>query len=191
MAKKKNFNFVGWLIIILMISSVFGVMFYGFSNPQGSYKYNGHTLKVVENNYVTEIDGKQLTFYFLPENVENLNFSEDIKAKLSSPILTILFDPEDENIEYMDLLRFELIELSSSEAIKTYFLPAMTKESDIYNLPIMSCDDATATQPTLYFLTGNSTKIYQDNNCIIFQGTYGTDIVRLRDRLLYQLSGIM
>lgn len=190
--KEKKLSFVGWFIIILMVSSVFGVMFYGFSSGQNTFNYNDYKFKVVGQRYITEINNNDVAFYFLPQEVLSINLTTDINSMLTNgQVFYIMFDPEDENMQYIDLLRFELAELGLKGITNKFFIPGITKKSEIYDIPVISCENATQFQPILYFKTGNTTEIRNENNCIYFEARYNSDIVRLRDRLIYSITGVI
>mgnify|MGYP000141372756 CR=1 FL=1 len=40
--KKEKKNYLGWIIIIVMVSSVFGVMFGSYTNPNQKMEYKDH-----------------------------------------------------------------------------------------------------------------------------------------------------
>ncbi len=174
-----------------MVGSVFGIIFGGFSQSNTKYKYNGHTFKVVGNKLVTKINGNDINVYYLPETIIKLNISEDIKSKIrSSQAFFLTYSPTDENVQYMELLRFELAELEASQVTGKYFLPGMTKESTEYSFPIIDCQNATDFQPVIVFKTGNSSQVTMNNNCITFNTVYSQDVLLYRDWLVFQVTGI-
>ena len=59
------------------------------------------------------------------------------------------------------------------------------------NFPVLSCDDATEFVPVVYFKSGNFTKISLENNCILAEAAAHADVIRLKDRLVYGILGII
>ena len=64
-------------------------------------------------------------------------------------------------------------------------------EVNEFTLPVITCDDATSSVPVLYFVESNETKIYSENGCIIAEAKFETDLLRIKDRLLYERLGII
>jgi hypothetical protein len=183
---------MGILIIILMVGSVFGVMFYGFSNDQSSFNYNGYKFKVLQNRFSTKIDGNQIYVYTHPEDIKNMNYSKEISDKLvSSQAFVMSFDPNDPNIQVIELLRVEISDLIAQGSIEKFIVPAMTNTSEEYNLPIITCKNATQTQPVILIKTSDSAQGSLEGNCIIFDTEFPTDILRVRDYLVLSLTGIL
>ena len=60
-----------------------------------------------------------------------------------------------------------------------------------YNAPIITCSDATNFVPVIYFAKGNATKIYMEGSCVIAQAGNHADVIRLKDRLVYGILGII
>ena len=58
-------------------------------------------------------------------------------------------------------------------------------------MPIIACDDATPLIPVIYFVESNETKIYKQENCIIAEADTSVDVIRIKDRLLYGIHGII
>ena len=189
---KRKENLIALFIALTMVSSVFGVIFYGFSDPGETQKYNGFTFKRAGNEYITKINNKELHFYYLPDQVIQINLTKTLQDILNnSMVIQLTFNPEDKNVELFELVRYEFSELMVEEIVDTIFLPGITTQSDTYNLPIITCKNATMFQPVFYFKSGNSTKIEQIGTCTIFQAAHATDILELRDRIIYQLTGII
>lgn len=188
--KQKNLTIISWLFIILMVSSVFGVMFYGFANSNNEIKINGFKLKQVSNYYTTEIGNENIEFYFLPEYLEDINISEQIKTELKTGASFVTFNPDDSNLEYIDLIRFELSEISNKGLTTKQFISAQTRNSTLYNLPIINCKNNTQ-DPIIMIKTADNTEIYKQENCIYVTASYDTDFARIRDKLLYTILGII
>ena len=60
-----------------------------------------------------------------------------------------------------------------------------------YNIPVITCADATPTVPVLYFQRTNETKVYREGSCIILEAATDFDLLRLKDRILYGIFGVM
>ena len=87
---------LGIFIAFIMIASIFGVVLDRFATPSQSYKYGDYKFRAVNNQFITGINGKQHTFSFFPRDLEAIQISDDVKALLGQPVLTVTYDPNSE-----------------------------------------------------------------------------------------------
>ena len=71
------------------------------------------------------------------------------------------------------------------------FIRAGFTEENQNNVPIITCNDSTNFIPVIYFKSSNVTKVSIDNNCIIAEASNQADVIRIKDRLLYGIFGII
>ena len=64
-------------------------------------------------------------------------------------------------------------------------------QNNTFNLPIITCENATFAVPIIYFKQSNETKITIEDNCIIAEAINAVEILRIKDRLLYSILGII
>jgi len=65
----------------------------------------------------------------------------------------------------------------------------MLKESETYNLPIITCENSTLEMPVVILKQGNSTNITSNNNCINLEFEQ-YQLLQIRDILVYLMYGI-
>lgn len=189
---KQNFwnkkNIVSLLIVIIMVSSVIGLMF--GKDSSSTVKYNGYVLTAKDNQWYLKTDKGEAGFDFLPSEVEGISFSADVKTRiLSTKMVWLTFNPENDT-KYMDVVRLSFGEILGKHA-GIYVADAALKNSTKYALPIVTCANATAFVPVLEFIRGNETKVYIKDNCIVAKAESGADFIKLRDTLLYRLFGVI
>lgn len=63
--------------------------------------------------------------------------------------------------------------------------------NNTFDMPIITCEDATPVVPIIYFKQSNQTKVSLEENCIIVEARNNIDILRIKDRLLYSMLGII
>jgi len=63
--------------------------------------------------------------------------------------------------------------------------------SEQLNFPVITCDDASDFVPVVYFKGSNTTNVYVENSCIIAEASNPADIIRIKDRLVYGILGII
>ena len=156
-----------------MISSLLA-LYQGSQNYAG--KYNDYKFMWENNLFSTKINNEKVYFFSLPEQTLNLNMSEDIKEELNyAPAIYILFDPEDKNIEVIEVIR-RSIELEDFPLLGKMAIPITTQYNETYaELPVYSCDNVTST--TLFITTKNETSIYREGKCIVLAGRDQTDLL--------------
>lgn len=188
--KERNNKILVIFIAFIMISSVFGVIFYGFNNQNNNkVEDKGITFIDRQGYWYTTIDGTEMIFNNLPSNVEYIELPQELKDRLSNAFqLDITSELEDPLNEYIALVEHEAQLALTAKNI--YVRTGFTTPSD-YNVPIITCDDATQSVPILYYKESNETKVYMQDNCIIAEAVDGIDILRISDRILYEVLGIL
>lgn len=192
MKKRRNNRttqiFLGAIIVFIMITSVIG-----FMSGQGSeqeIKYNDYSFVRKGNLWETKIDKKPVTFYYFPSEVEIIEFNESIPDRiLSTPMVYFTYDPEQEGVEIIAQMQFEL-EAVLKEYFGVYSEGGMTKEN-AYGAPVITCLNATNAVPVIEFRKTSQTKIYLEENCIVVEAKSQFDFIKDKDRLAYGLFGII
>ncbi|MBW2990386.1 hypothetical protein KY348_01635 [Candidatus Woesearchaeota archaeon] len=175
------------ILVFLMVASGFGVI---VGSRTSEMKYGKYKFQIINNKYVTEINGNDMPFYFLPSQVDYINLSSTITNKLKEAFLIMLtFNPDDKNnIQFIEVTRFDLSTYFGKVVYNGVFF-----ESDEYELPVLTCANATIKTPVIIFNTTeiiNTPSIVEENNCI-YLNARGTDFLRLRDRMLYSYHGVI
>ncbi|MBN1385897.1 hypothetical protein JW968_02850 [Candidatus Woesearchaeota archaeon] len=177
-------------IAAIMISSIAGFLYMGGGTQTSNY--NGHKFKLLSNRmWETEVNGVSYYFYYLPEEVQNLNLNPDAYHLLQdSNAIGLTFNPKDKNIQTIDLLRYDL-GISFSQLGKHLEQGMANNTNPAYTLPLMTCEDATPEKPVIYIRTSNTTGLNLDGYCAIMEGFGNMDMIAVRDRILYQMLGIL
>ncbi|MBW2992533.1 hypothetical protein KY345_04920 [Candidatus Woesearchaeota archaeon] len=175
-----------WTVAIafILVSSIIGFMWVG-GEPE--FTYNNHKFIRINNAFVYEQNGEQFSFRFFPTELEQLANQSKL-SNLKKPVIYVTFDPEIELIQSIDIVRFELA--NDLPRLRTYLVQAVTNEGDIYDLPVMDCENATVNNPIIRFEKANHTEIIEENNCFLFRAKNDYDIARLKDVLMYVLLGV-
>ena len=102
------------------------------------------------------------------------------------------FSPKEESdvLSGIDLARFEL-----AGDLGKYFNMAVQQaaalNTTLYSLPVITCANATATQPVMQFSSGNETKISLQGSCVIVEALSGEEFTMMKDRILYGMFGVI
>jgi hypothetical protein len=188
--KKLGVILVSAFIVFSMVISIFAIVV--DNQGQDSNEYNKHKILFTNSGYKTKINGNYQEFYNHPTELERINISSNIISKLKNGIgIAFLFNPNEsvtENLQYIDVVRYDAgLQFDKS----VYF--GITSNSSNYQLPIISCANATAEYPFIMINISSTTgfSISEENpNCIIMNGKL-KDILASKDRLVYTYYGVM
>ena len=199
MPKKKGLDskkIMSAVIIFIMVSSVFGVILGNINQGDSSQiQYNGYNFDIVENRYRTEIDDKDHFFYFLPQEVLNINISEpELSLIDSAQAVYLVFDPDMEDLTSMDLVRFTLGQFFLEN--QQYIESGLTKESSDYpNINnILDCENATQVWPVILFKDAQDSVVsIADANpgCLMVESETYVHRIKFSDALRYRMLGII
>ena len=185
----KTKKFMVYFIGFIMVSSVFGVIFFGFSSGGAGAKYNEFKFFNRGNFWSVNIDGREAMFTYFPTELELIpaesNAIDSLKNKIQ---IDVTSDFNDTFAEGIALAEYQMgITLSNFNVFARNGFTNQTK----YNAPIITCSDATNFVPVIYFAKGNATKIYMEGSCVIAQAGNHADVIRLKDRLVYGILGVI
>lgn len=189
-----------WTIIIgvLMVASVFGIMFSGYSSGREELKYGEYEFErvvrklpsgILKESWAVDIDGKKAEFSYFPSDLEEFELDPAIGNVLAqSKVLYLTFNPNTKSVGKFELMRLELAE--SLSGLGKYPMPGITSQNEAYSQPIVDCANATQAMPVLSLVEANETSARMEGSCIILEANeYST--TALKDRVLYSMLGIM
>ena len=175
---------VGLFIAFIMVFSIFGFVI-DYAVQPGSAKYGAFKFKVVNERYVTKINGNEYRFLFFPRDLEYINVSDDVKQLFSKHTLIVTYDSNSELAENFGEAQYYFeTQLNGVKVIER----ALTGEG---TLPKKSCADATAEQPVIELRKGEESSISAENNCIIVSVLDAYSIYQQTERLVYSGLGVM
>lgn len=196
--EKRNKIIIGIFLTIFMVSSIGSVVvYYGNDTEETNtvtYTFSGvdytFTLKqdTLGNTYY-EVDSEadSFTAYYLPQQLSSLGLDEIALSKMkNSQYFYLTFDPYDENIQYIDWMRYDL---SRNTVSNKFFLDGVLKETDNYILQKVTCGNASDQVPVIVLKESNNTNISISGNCITLEFP-SYDTLKARDILVYSMRGI-
>ncbi len=174
--KKFLTSMIGLFIIFIMIASALN-LWKGEENT--NEKYNGFYFVKLDNGWVTYVSNDAIQFSYSPKELEDIYVP---MFNLNNKIY-VMYDPK--NMKENDYLIERLLGMLRYKGFSAFL--ACDKEEGCGNVPILNC---TAPNTLFYFKEENTTKVYNDNNCITISGTREDNIKQV-DRLGYIILGIM
>src|SRR3989338_6212176 len=189
-SSEKTKKFLVYFMAIIMVSSVFGVVFFGFSGAGSqTSKYKGYKFIFRGDAWSTKAFSQTALFSYLPQDVENVNVSPDsiglLKQKLQ---IDTTADSNGTFIQEISLAQFQMG--ASMQPYNVYIRNGFTSKND-FNDPVINCSIATPFVPVIYFKEGKDTMAYTEGSCIIAESGNAVDFIRLKDRLLYGMFDII
>ena len=187
---------VVWFIAATMILSVFGVIFYGFSAPGGTVSYNGFkfmqaapgSLGIPEWKLKTEQG--TVMFDFLPDVVDDIRLEPGFVQILATTAQIDFTSPWQGNYSQgIAEAEFEL-EVALSVAFGKYLRKGFDAENP-YGRQVITCGNATATVPVIYFYPDNASEQAIEGNCLRVGVASDVDALRVKDAILYLMLGVI
>ncbi len=181
-----------WLIIfivIIMIGTTFSFVFFGFSGVDETVKYNGIKFVRLPDRWEAKINGITAAFSFSPKDVENIVLAQDISSLLSNKLE--IDTTSDVNSSFKEPIALAQHQMGLVLSNYNIFLRKGFSTNTSFNLPIITCSNATSNVPVIYFKHGNITQVKAENNCVFAEASSDLDFLRLKDRILYGMLGVM
>ncbi len=181
--EKSKGKFFSVFIVVIMSLSILGFLIGNRGGGEQTLEYNDWSFTRSGNTWVTLVNNKQLFFDYFPEQIEDINISAEIIAKFGTLEIDTTYDINDSFKEVIALSQYGLQE-NLRAVTNIYVRQGLTTEND-FNLPVITCNDATDFVPVIYFKSTNETKVYLEDKCIIIEADSELNFLRAKDRLLY------
>ena len=183
--------YIAIFIIAVMVLSTFGFILSFNVQDTDQLDYNNFKFRLVDNQWITKVDGKEYTFYFHPLDVSTQAPSEIKNIINTAPKIYLTFDPEISELQYVDLARFELSQFLTLDLGKNVE-NAVLNQTELYDLPIITCDNASIQNPVVQFEQLNQSKIFiEPDYCIRVSASTSVDFVKHAEGIIYILLGII
>jgi len=175
------------------------------ANNPTTYEYsNGETSFLVTQVKDMGYTGSKIQFFFPgsdqpywldlrygPLDVDDIGVDRTIKQRLlDDAMVFITIDPNAGLSGKTTTAALEIAKVLNNEYF--FHIPvnsAMTRPHK--NYPVKTCDDATNIETVMWLRLGEENSVKGDRNCIIITGKTEEDIIRVADRLVLYLLGIM
>ena len=182
-------------VIFIMVGSAIGFVMMGSptGGRQGDRVYEDYAFSMTQGGYwITEYENRYLRFHNLPGEVKNIELPDDAIESISNAgLVTLTFHPEDDNIEFIESTRMELEEQLQRELgimVQAGVLENVTPYED---MSVVDCESANPQNIVIKMETKDEQSISFENNCLHLKGHTGNSFYRMKDRLVYTLTGII
>jgi len=179
-------------MIFLMIFSVVSVINFNPANRNdltyGEYEFELESRPGGGSVIVTELNGQQVEFQNLPLQVAYLDVDPlAISLLRNGQQVVLVTDPSynENDAGFIDYARLQL----GLALLKT--ANAMSREDDRFEQPVLNCTHASPQMPVVMFnITNTTSSVTTDNSCI-FINARDQDLMRLKDRIIFEYYGII
>lgn len=184
---KKMTLYMSIFISFLMITSVFAVVFYGYTSESDSLRYGKHRFRLTELGYELRFERNNYYFEILPNQVEDLIIGKDVNKLLkNSEAIIITSDPDSYYIQDIALATYHINEfmLNHEKPVGVGF----TKENEFSH--IITCDNSTIYYPVIEIKESEDSFTKLEGNCIIIGFSSAYDLKAITSRMLYDYLGV-
>jgi hypothetical protein len=205
--RKQNLSFIIFAgILILVFLAIVFVPRYLHQTSIDKNKYNGFDfVKDDEGVWYTVVQKGnqpyQIPFYYHPSELEDIPVDGSIREKFFSirdnnGSIFITMDPDGNNntiviagveIAKVTGTRYGLLNVNTHSA----FIKKPNNTTVDTSTPVVTCSDANDKIMVIWLTLSNKNIVYSYGNCIILEAASYRDMVRVADRLMYNLLGIM
>lgn len=178
-------------IVFIMVASTLGFVMNFSGNALGgnTIYYNGTNFQQLQNGYSAKVDEVELITNFFPSDIDYIQVSPEIISLIkNTPMLQITSNFSG---NYSESIAYSAFELGKALEGKKIFAPVGFIQETGLKTSIVSCSNATQFVPVLYFKNSDTTKISLNDSCIIAESDDELGFVKLKDRLIYGVFGII
>jgi hypothetical protein len=182
-------NLMAMFIVFIMIFSALVVFVSRSGNEEGGITYKNSQFTSKGGYWETTINEKTLQFEYTPYDVEEINLTNDTVNRLLN---TLEIDATaDFNGTYKKGTALAQYRLGQNLKIKDIYIRPGSINKTQYNIPIITCRDSTQKIPVIYFKESNETKVYLDGNCIIAEADSDINFVKIANKMIYSILGVV
>lgn len=186
--EKKKWGLIVFIVVI-MIGTTFSFVFYGFAPAAQTIKYNGVSFESNNKMWIAKIKGVDAAFSFLPGEVQEIPVSADVADMLQKKYE--IDTTYDFNSTYKGSIALAQHQMELTLSYYNIYLGKGFTKNSSFNLPIITCKDSNQNVPVVYFRYSNATNISLENSCVVAQASKNEDFIRVKDRLVYSILGVM
>lgn len=187
--KDKKKVFASLFIAFIMVFSIFGFIL-SYTSGEESVKYKDYKFVQTPQGWLSIIDDKRFFFSFTPQEVEYF-VTDELKQFLKDKNdLTLSYSPKDFYSSTITEIALKLYQdLPKIKEINLNF--GLTNNTG-YDLPLVTCTNASTENPVLVFEENDfNASVKIENNCIKLKYTTQLELLQQGDAIFYTLAGII
>ncbi len=186
-AKQWKKNAVGIFIVAIMVLSGMGYL-WGSQEGEGRQDYNGAQFTGKNGLWYTQVGGTYQGFSYHPSELDAINITAS-GALRDAKMYYLTFDPGRLVSDFEEArVRMETV---LSGAGRYIVVGTTDNTGDYSRFPIITCENATAYVPVIYFAESDTSGINESGNCFVANSVDRYDVSLFTERLLYAVLGII
>jgi len=180
--RERKQNIKQWAVGIILIGvMLFGIIGYSFQGRGGDFskkiKYNGFEFVAQGDYWVLNLDQGNFVFNYNPEEIERIEeYLNPINNYYNKPLYVFSESNSAEREIYQNLFYNGLVQRFQGGCPEN--------ETCKENVPTKTCEDN-----FIIIKESDSSKIYQQENCVFIEGKR-EDLIKLTDGFLFKILGI-
>ena len=183
---------------ILLLGLILFIVYYKATYEDTFFTYRGFDFKHVKNTYEVTLyindqqTPRTITLRSDPRDVEDIPLASEITDLAKKKEIIVTINPYDNLTGITTMAVLELDKILDNPFL--YNIPVNASFTEPYSksgLQVKTCADATDDIAVLWFRVEHDTRIYEQDGCLIVAGKTEDDLIRVVDRLIYTLLGIM
>ena len=185
---KKKWGLILFIVFIMIGTSV-SFVFFGFEPQNDVEKYEGIRFVKFSDRWEAKINGIKAAFSFLPTEVGNIFVKNDFASMLQGKLeIDVTYDL---NNTYKESIALAQHQMGLTLGQYNIFVRKGFTTNNTFNMPVITCHDATSNVPVVYFRNGNLSNIHSENGCFIVEAATNADFIKAKDRILYGILGVI
>lgn len=175
--RKRNNIIIGFVLIIVMFGSVFGVIINSFGNSgKSAVKYKGFKFTSENGRWKLNLGNYDFSFIYNPVEIEEIKTQLNYLDSYSGKPLYILSDFPEASSEIISNIGFTVLRVQDA--------CIQGKSCPYEDYPVKTCNDN-----FIIIEEGNENSIAQDNNCVFIEGN-SSNIIQTSDEFLFHILGV-
>lgn len=200
--KKKKITKEGWIAIFMGLLMVLSGIGYMLGENNTTNTYHGINFITDGRSWIFTTHQKQILFLkiggikhqltYHPQQLEYLNITNmDFLKNKKQIYITTTPTTDQQKDQIADYIKFKINEELSKENIAIG--NAITKKTDKYYLPLITCKNATETTPVIEisYSTNETTNIKKEGNCLKIETKDPSEMIKIGNAIIYKILGVI
>lgn len=181
---------VGFVLVSSIIGFTLSAIPFGLQGDNEDLKYNGIEFFQLQNGIATRIDGQIIDFIYFPSELTDVETGNITAVLKSARVIYATSDPGSALAPAISGAEFDIGRVL--EAKQDSFLNPVFTAANVYNMSIITCNDANPFVPVLYFnFTNTTTGVSEERSCVTINVASESALNKIRDRVIYELLGVI
>ncbi|MBI2138125.1 hypothetical protein HYU13_00925 [Candidatus Woesearchaeota archaeon] len=174
-------------ISLIMVSSIAGFLI--VNQPSDISRFKGSKFVRQQNTWVATVNGNRIFFDYQPQAIASLNASKEFLPLIRGKVeIDTTSDINDSYSSDIALAQYNLgVNLN---ALGVFVRQGLTA-NNTYQLPVITCEDATPLTPVIYFRKGEDYSQIIEDGCLTISLRSRDEVHAIKDMILLGVLGLL